>query len=935
MGPDGSAYGEGPVEDMSLRPITTPHLFHSINLELPHERKARTAQVKEARQVHIVETPGTSTAIDAQVLDCTASPSILGAGPSYACMATPTAHVPPMHVSHSAYTRQGGEKGVSFAPVLNQVKDKPGVPLQKPGAVVPPVVNKVGSQAMPRSFAQAVTGPSNAGAPKSFAQAVNGASTSGISLRANIPRPSAILPNVVVEDKIPTVHRGTPGVVFKKSEMQQLSQLDNFLLVGKFSHGRPEISALRKMFAEQFLLRGSVQISLRDPRHVMLLFTHPRDCDDIFMQGQIQFNVQYPMRLFRWSREFNVKTESSIAPVWVTFPNLRADLFNVSAITHLCKPIGKCLKVDLATSTFSRPNVAKARVEIDLLKPRLEQIWIGFSDEPGEEDVGMFQSVEYERIPKYCTACFKQGHDNYSCHTLTPRQPDQSAVIVVPQPSTTAPTNTQPSRRRRSRSRVRRQREGKGIAIDDAGKGEGSSSSLQAFVPTSSHPSPNVVIPDASLVPSTDNATHPTPVVVEQSASQAVEPSVPPTGVEQGSVIASLPLSTSSSFPIVHVPDSQPPELALAMSNTFDALGEMPGDSHEVCGFNTTASSIPSNLVRREDDECSSQTSDGSTGDHFKDPTDIARDLAASGLSPTREAPTTRVVYAKCKYRDREPLWEYLRETHAALPAGMAWGVEDIAGGPMFIFGAKLKRLAHSLRRWNRDTFGHIFDRLKALEQDVRDIELQLQTDSSDETYIEFKRRSALLKCQYRIEDEFWRQKAHAKWVSDGERNSGYFHAVVKDRRRKLYIHRIQDDHGQWATERSAIASQAITFFQAMFTADPRTRRYHWGSWKTLARPTREGGVGFLDFMTLAKSCSAKLWWNFRTQDTIWTAFMRAKYCSRVHPVSKQRVDDDSHTWKRMLDVRAVIEPGIRWRVLSGTSNFWWDTWSGLGALHR
>ncbi|VFQ95096.1 unnamed protein product, partial [Cuscuta campestris] len=23
------------------------------------------------------------------------------------------------------------------------------------------------------------------------------------------------------------------------------------------------------------------------------------------------------------------------------------------------------------------------------------------------------------------------------------------------------------------------------------------------------------------------------------------------------------------------------------------------------------------------------------------------------------------------------------------------------------------------------------------------------------------------------------------------------------------------------------------------------------------------------------------------------------------------------------------------WRVLSGTSNFWWDTWSGLGALHR
>ncbi|VFQ97942.1 unnamed protein product [Cuscuta campestris] len=146
---------------------------------------------------------------------------------------------------------------------------------------------------------------------------------------------------------------------------------------------------------------------------------------------------------------------------------------------------------------------------------------------------------------------------------------------------------------------------------------------------------------------------------------------------------------------------------------------------------------------------------------------------------------------------------------------------EDITGNPMFVFGAKLKRLAHRLKRWNRDTFGHIFDRLKVLEQDVRDIELQLQTDSSDETYIEFKRRSALLKRQYRIEDEFWRQKAHAKWVTDGERNSGYFHSVVKNRRRKLYIHRIQNDRGQWVTERAAIAMQAITFFQAMFTADP------------------------------------------------------------------------------------------------------------------
>ncbi|VFQ76034.1 unnamed protein product [Cuscuta campestris] len=396
---------------------------------------------------------------------------------------------------------------------------------------------------------------------------------------------------------------------------------------------------------------------------------------------------------------------------------------------------------------------------------------------------------------------------------------------------------------------------------------------------------------------------------------------------------------------------------------------------------------------------------------------------------------------------------------------------EDITGNPMFVFGAKLKRLAHSLKRWNRDTFSHIFGRLKVLEQDVRDIELQLQTDSSDETYIEFKRRSTLLKRQYRIEDEFWRQKAHAKWVTDGERNSGYFHSVVKDRQRKLYIHRIQDDRGQWVTERAAIGMQAITFFQAMFTADPSvtssaldmiprlvtdedndrlcavpemeevktavfamdsrsaagpdgyTGAFYKAAWTIICTdllamvqafflghdltrplthtsivllPKKPNPVTFADFrpISLCNYCkkiitkimvvrlasvlprllsshqsgfvaghsitdnillAQEMCHGMRVDNddvilkldmmkaydrvswtlAIWTTFMRAKYCSRVHPVSKQRGADDSHTWKRMLDVRAVVEPVIRWRVLSGTSNFWWDTWSGLGALHR
>ncbi|XP_019183220.1 PREDICTED: uncharacterized protein LOC109178127 [Ipomoea nil] len=111
--------------------------------------------------------------------------------------------------------------------------------------------------------------------------------------------------------------------------------------------------------------------------------------------------------------------------------------------------------------------------------------------------------------------------------------------------------------------------------------------------------------------------------------------------------------------------------------------------------------------------------------------------------------------------------------------------------------------------------------------------------------------------------------------------------------------------------------------------------RYHWSSWKTLSRPKKEGGVGFMDLDLMVRAASAKLWWNFRTDHTLWSDFMRAKYCSRVHPVAKLVQNRDSHTWKRMLAVRDEVEGVLTWRLFQGRVSFWWDNWSGLGPLGR
>ncbi|XP_019191194.1 PREDICTED: uncharacterized protein LOC109185694 [Ipomoea nil] len=109
--------------------------------------------------------------------------------------------------------------------------------------------------------------------------------------------------------------------------------------------------------------------------------------------------------------------------------------------------------------------------------------------------------------------------------------------------------------------------------------------------------------------------------------------------------------------------------------------------------------------------------------------------------------------------------------------------------------------------------------------------------------------------------------------------------------------------------------------------------KYHWGSWKTLARPTKEGGVGFLKMQELVDAASAKLWWNFRRGGTIWCDFMMAKYCRDSHPVVIGWQYKDSHIWRRMAHVRDRVEPQVAWQVERGELNVWWDDWSGKGAL--
>ncbi|KAL0293171.1 UNVERIFIED_CONTAM: hypothetical protein Sradi_6952500 [Sesamum radiatum] len=117
------------------------------------------------------------------------------------------------------------------------------------------------------------------------------------------------------------------------------------------------------------------------------------------------------MRVFKWSPTFIPDQESSIVPVWVRFPDLPAHLFRKDALHTIAKFVGVPLQI--ADSTFSRSMLSRARVciEIDLLKPLVNEIDLQING------TTFVQKVEYEQLPPYCLLCKHVGHHELECYT--------------------------------------------------------------------------------------------------------------------------------------------------------------------------------------------------------------------------------------------------------------------------------------------------------------------------------------------------------------------------------------------------------------------------------------------------------------------------------------------------------------------------------------
>jgi hypothetical protein len=67
-------------------------------------------------------------------------------------------------------------------------------------------------------------------------------------------------------------------------------------------------------------------------------------------------------------------------------------------------------------------------------------------------------------------------------------------------------------------------------------------------------------------------------------------------------------------------------------------------------------------------------------------------------------------------------------------------------------------------------------------------------------------------------EEILWMQRSRIAWLSEGDRNTKYFHKRASCRKKKNKIHKLKRPDGSWTCDSTEMEGLATDFFQMLYT---------------------------------------------------------------------------------------------------------------------
>lgn len=140
-------------------------------------------------------------------------------------------------------------------------------------------------------------------------------------------------------------------------------------------------------------------------------------------------------------------------------------------------------------------------------------------------------------------------------------------------------------------------------------------------------------------------------------------------------------------------------------------------------------------------------------------------------------------------------------------------------GSPALSVSKKLSSTRSAISAWNKTQQRNSQE---IIEQKKRELNAALVSPSNDTALIQDI--ATKLNAAYLAEEEYWRQRSRLLWLKLGDRNTGYFHAITKSRKRANAFSVIEDEHGLMVHKEEEIVQVIDAYFEKIFTTSPGER---------------------------------------------------------------------------------------------------------------
>ena len=139
----------------------------------------------------------------------------------------------------------------------------------------------------------------------------------------------------------------------------------------------------------------------------------------------------------------------------------------------------------------------------------------------------------------------------------------------------------------------------------------------------------------------------------------------------------------------------------------------------------------------------------------------------------------------------------------------------------MFKVAKKMRNFKDNIKRWNKETFGNIFDSKRRIIEELKEIQGNIQSKGYE--YVSRKEEYLNLIEMHDViteEEIYWRQWSRKSFLKEGDMNTKFFHMTILKHRMVNKIYRL-NVHGLFTNENKSIKREDMNFFSGLLQSEP------------------------------------------------------------------------------------------------------------------